>query len=327
MANYLLVGADGYTGARLAYRLLAQGHSVRGVVRHPDTPRVDDLAAHGMVVWHGDVTNPHSLVGVADGIEYVYNLTSASILNTAVLQRTLVDGNQHLLAACSRSKSVRAYIYTSSVAIYGDQHTALVTEDTPPKPCCKASALMLAAEQVVLEHTRQHDLPGIVLRVATIYGPERDFTDSVLNRTLTIFGDGDNYVPRIHIDDLLAVLLRVATYGQAGSIYNVGDDQPLRLRDLYAAMQAMLDLPQSPRWYPHAQALYNGLNPEMVALATASVRLCNARMKDELRLALTYPNALSWLEERATQLAPVLHPIDFALTYRSVGEAHALDVA
>lgn len=326
MANYLIVGAAGYTGAQLTYRLLTQGHRVRGVVCDPDTPRVDDLAAHGMVVWHGDVTNPHSLVGVADGIEYVYNLTSASILNTAVLQRTLVDGNQHLLAACSRSKSVRAYIYTSGVAVYGDQRVALVTEDTPPKPCCKAGALMLAAEQVVLEHTRQHDLPGIVLRVATIYGPERDFTDPVLNRTLTIFGDGNNYVPRIHIDDLLAVLLRVATYGQAGSIYNVGDDQPLRLRDLYAAMQAMLDLPQSPRWYPHAQALHNGLNPEMVALATASVRLCNARIKDELRLALTYPNALSWLEERATQLAPVLHPIDFALTYRSVGEAHALDV-
>ncbi len=317
MASYLIIGAGGYVGARLASRLLQRGHAVRGLVRAPDTARVETLAANGMVVWHGDVTDPESLIGVTEGIDYVYNLASASILHTPTLRRTLVDGNQYLLAACSRSKRVRAYIYTSNAAVYGDVGAALVDEDTPPAPCCEAGAIMLEAEQVVLAHTRAHDLPGIILRVATIYGPERDFTDPLLNRTLTLFGDGSNYVPRIHIDDLLPVLEQVATYGQAGTIYNVGDDQPLRLYDLYAALQSLLDIDMPPRWYPREQALAAGLNPAMVTLATASVRLSNARIKDELRFSLTYPNVLAWLEERALQLAPLLHPTD--LLSRAVG--------
>lgn len=309
MASYLIIGAGGYVGARLARRLLRRGHAVRGLVRHPDTEHVEALAASGMVVWHGDVTEPESLIGVTDGIDYVYNLTSASILHAATLRRTLVDGNRYLLAACSRSRQVRAYIYTSNVAVYGDAGDAVVTEDTRPRPCCEAGDSMLEAEHVLREHTHRHGLPAIILRLATIYGPQRDVTDPILNRTLTIFGDGSNYVPRIHIDDLLPVLEQVATYGQAGTIYNVGDDQPLRLRDFYAAMQSLLDIDQPPRWYPRAEALAAGLNPTMVALATASVRLSNARIKDELHIALTYPDVLAWLAERAPQLAPALHRV------------------
>jgi len=67
MARYLIAGAAGYVGSRLAEQLLARGESVRGLVRDPDNETVERLAGLGMAVWQGDVTQPESLVGVEWG--------------------------------------------------------------------------------------------------------------------------------------------------------------------------------------------------------------------------------------------------------------------
>src|SRR5881409_3412531 len=98
MGKYLIAGAAGYVGSRLAEYLLAQGHSVRGLVRDPDAEVVQRLAAQGMAVWQGDVTRPESLVGVASGIECVFNLTARFVLENGSVRRVFVEGNRNLIA-------------------------------------------------------------------------------------------------------------------------------------------------------------------------------------------------------------------------------------
>src|SRR5690349_8268865 len=134
MARYLIAGAAGYVGSRLAQQLLARGESVRGLVRNPDDEVVERLAALGMAVWQGDLTQPESLIGVANGVEYVYNLTSRSVLENGLVRRVFVDGNRNLIAACSRARTLRAYVFASNAAPYGDQGDDWLTEDTPIAP-------------------------------------------------------------------------------------------------------------------------------------------------------------------------------------------------
>ena len=93
MGRYLIVGAAGYVGSRLAERLLQQGHLVRGLVRDPDHDTVQRLAGRGMAVWQGDLTQPDSLVGVANGFEVVYNLTSCSVLESGAVRIGLAHYN------------------------------------------------------------------------------------------------------------------------------------------------------------------------------------------------------------------------------------------
>jgi nucleoside-diphosphate-sugar epimerase len=297
MAYYLVVGAAGYVGSRLAQRLLAQGHRVRGLVRNPDTERVEQLAAQGMVVWTGDVTRPETLIGVADGIDYVYNLTNRSVLSNGMLRKTLVEGNQNLIAACSRSRGVRAYVFTSNVAPYGDAGETLVTEESPVAPRCELGAVMVEAEQTIMRLVQQHQFPAIILRPGRVYGPGRDFTEAVLTGTLTIYGDGNNFVSHIHIDDLLTVLEHVVIAGQPGAIYNVADDEPTRLNDLYDAIQQRLDIPP-PRTYALERALASGVDPNIVEMAASSVRLSNERLKHDLGFEPAYPGYSSWLDEQ-----------------------------
>src|SRR6185503_17615284 len=199
MGRYLVAGAAGYVGSRLAKFLLAQGHYVRGLVRDPDKDAVQQLASQGMAVWQGDVTQPESLVGITNGIERVFNLTARFVLENGSVRRVFVEGNRNLIAACSRSRSVRSYIFTSNAAAYGDRGDEWLNEDSPVAPCYPLGHVMVEAEQAIMELVRQHHFPAIILRVGTIYGPERDFVNSVLSGTATLIGDGRNFIPRIHI--------------------------------------------------------------------------------------------------------------------------------
>jgi nucleoside-diphosphate-sugar epimerase len=297
MARYLIAGAAGYVGSRLAAQLLQQGHSVRGLVRDTDQDTPQRLAGLGMAVWQGDLTEPESLVGIASGIEYVYNLTSRSVLQNGTVQRVFVEGNRNLIAACSRSRTVRAYVFTSNTAPYGDRGDTWIDEDTPPEPRYPLGNVMIEAEQAIMELVRAHHFPAMILRVGTIYGPERDPVDAVLSGTATLIGDGRNFLSYIHIDDLIAVLERVVHDGQPGAIYNVADDEPLRVLELYSAIRQRLGM-VVPRTFSSATALLSGLDPSVVGMASSSLRLSNRRVKDALGLELRYPRLYDWLDLR-----------------------------
>ncbi len=304
MARYLIAGAAGYVGARLAEQLLARGESVRGLVRDPDDDTVERLASMGMAVWQGDLTQPESLVGVASGVEYVYNLTSRSVLENGSVRSVFVDGNCNLIAACSRARTIRAYVFAGNAAPYGDQGDAWLTEDAPVAPCYPLGEVMTEAEQAIMELVRTHHFPAIILRVGTIYGPERDFVDAVLSGTATLIGDGANFVARIHIDDLIAILDRVALHGQPGAIYNVADDQPARAMELYGEVRQRLGM-VPPRLFSKAGALFSGLDSSVVGMASASARLSNARIKHDLGLTLRYPSFRAWLDQRLAPAVPI----------------------
>lgn len=312
MACYLIVGAGGYTGSRLAQRLLAKGHRVRGLVLNPDKEVVQQLAAEGMVVWKGDITRPETLVGVTDGVDYVYNLTAKSILSNGAVRKMFVEGNHNLIAACSRARQVRAYVFASNIAPYGDAGEELITEDTSIAPSYPLGEVMAEAEQTVMELVRKHHFPAIILRVGKVYGPQRDFVSEVRNNMLTIFGDGQNFVSCIHIEDLLTVLERIATEGQPGAIYNVVDDEPVRLRHLYGEVRQRLGM-LPPRTYSPEKALQSGVDTNIVGIMSASVRMSNARLKHDLKLTFRYPTYRTWLDEQLGLEAAELQELTLSL--------------
>ncbi len=297
MGRFLVAGAAGYVGARLAAQLLQQGHTVRGLVRDPDREIVQRLAAQGMAVWEGDLTQPESLVGIARTMEVVYNLTSRSVLANGSLRQVFVEGNRNLIAACSRARTVRAYIFAGNTAPYGSHGDAWVNEDTPAAPSFPLGETMAEAEQVILQLVRAHQFPAMILRVGTIYGPGRDFVDMVRTGTATLIGDGRNFLTHIQIDDLLDVLQRLAHNGEPGALYNVCDDQPSRAADFYGAVRQRLGM-LPPRTYSIEGALAAGMDLSVVGMAAQSARMSNERMRNDLGIALRYPSVHTWLDEQ-----------------------------
>jgi nucleoside-diphosphate-sugar epimerase len=312
MGRYLIAGASGFVGARLAELLLAQGHYVRGLMRDTESDAAQRLAAQGAAIWQADVTQPESLVGVANGIEHVYNLTSRFMLQNGSVRQLYVEGNRNLIAACSRSRTVRSYCFTSSAAPYGDRGDEWLTEDSSVAPSHPLAETMVAAEQVLLEAARQHGFPAIILRVGQIYGPGRDPIETVRSGTATLIGDGRNFLAHIHVDDLVTILARLATEGQPGALYNAVDDEPLRAAEFYGEIRRRLGM-VPPRLFPREAALFAGIDPSVVGVASASSRMSNARLHRELGLTLRYPGFYTWLDEHLAAEEPVEQERELAL--------------
>jgi nucleoside-diphosphate-sugar epimerase len=280
-------------------------------VRDPELDTPQWLASMGMAVWQGDLTQPESLIGIASGVEHVYNLTSRSVLENGNVRRVFVEGNRNLIAACSRSRSIQTYFFTGNVAVYGDRGALLVAEDTPPAPSYPLGEVMVEAEQAIMEMVRIHRFPAMILRVGTIYGPERDPIDAVRSGTATLIGDGQNYLASIHIDDLIDILDQLGRAGLPGSIYNVGDDEPLRALDLYGAVRQRLGM-VAPRTFSKETALLSGLDASVVGMASSSVRLSNQRLKETLGLELRYPRVYDWLDAQLGQAQELEHSLAVA---------------
>jgi nucleoside-diphosphate-sugar epimerase len=311
MGRYLIAGAAGYTGSRLAEYLLVQGHTVRGLVRDSESDAAQRLAALGAVIWQADLTQPDSLDGVAAGVEHVYNLTSRFVLENGSVHRLYVEGNRNLVAAASRSRSVRSYVFAGNTAVYGDRADEWLSEDSPVMPTFPLAQTLAEAEQVLLETARQHAFPAIVLRCATIYGLERDPLETVRAGTATPIGDGRNFLPHIHVNDLVTILARLAEEGQPGAIYNAVDDEPLRAAELYSAISSRLRL-VPPRAFARDAALQAGIDPSVVGVASSSTRVANRRLRQELGITLRYPSYNTWLDEQLPSEAPLLER-EFAL--------------
>ena len=80
MSTYLVFGATGQTGAHFVERVLADGHSVRALVRSP--AKLGAARTH-LEIHQGSITESLDLDRLVDGVDFV-----VALLGDAQLQRT-----------------------------------------------------------------------------------------------------------------------------------------------------------------------------------------------------------------------------------------------
>jgi nucleoside-diphosphate-sugar epimerase len=124
-------------------------------------------------------------------------------------------------------------VYLSTTGVYGPWK--VVDEHTQPMPMTSHSLLRVQAERLVLDGPWS----SMVLRPAAIYGPGRGAHVSIPRGDFRLMGDGENYVSRIHVDDLAAVA-EAALLSQLGGAWPVADDEPARSRDVAQFVSELL---------------------------------------------------------------------------------------
>ncbi len=167
----LVLGATGFIGRALVQRLLADGVSLRALVRDPS--RLAPSQADAKVDWvRGDLSDPSSVEAALDGIQQVYHLARSAGRSWDEQLRLDVEPTRRLAELCARRRIT--LVYTSSIAIYdGGRRGERITESTPP--CAAAMRLNAYARAKVtieqhLAQLHQHQglkvvvfRPGIVL--------------------------------------------------------------------------------------------------------------------------------------------------------------------
>jgi nucleoside-diphosphate-sugar epimerase len=183
-------------------------------------------------------------------------------------------------------------VVLSTTGVYPRGDGGWVDEDTPAAPEGERGRARLAAEQIYLSAR-----DSIVLRISAIYGPGRGVHERLRAGSYRVPGDGQNWISRIHVDDLVSAIIAA---GEQTSIprrvYAIADDLPCRARDHADGLAACLGLPPPPS-VPMAE-----LSPLAAELAGSNRRIRNARMKAELGVQLAYP---TWRTFADTLTSPI----------------------
>jgi len=226
----LVTGAGGFIGRRLVASLLAKGYAVRALYL-PDED-AEEAMRTGVEVVRGDLTNPATIAGIADGIAVVFHL-AARVTDwgpLAAFRAVTVDGTRHLLDAC-RGKGIRRFVYFSSFTALGfSRDTVGLDEDAP---CVKTgipySDTKVEAEVLVAELGRQYDIPFTIVRPANVIGAGslwvRDVLDLLYRGPVPIVGDGMAPGAFVHVQNLVdGVILAAESETAIGRTYHFIDD-------------------------------------------------------------------------------------------------------
>ena len=116
-------------------------------------------------------------------------------------------------------------------------------------------------------------------------------------RLLPVAGDGANYFSSIHVDDGAAAA--VAALDAPAGVYNVTDDEPLRMRDYGRAITDAFGL-KPPRRVPKWLFRLMGGGPAKYILS--SQRVSNERFKKTTGWAPKYPTAREGYRQIAAEL-------------------------
>lgn len=267
----------GYTGARLAARLVAEGARVVATRRSEADARALAARVPGIEPRVADLARPETLDG--------WIPRGAIVVDSA--PPGAPGGEHHLVAAAACAGAARL-VYLSSTGVYAPAGGAWVDESFATEPAGERGRARLAAETALLESAAAASLEAVSLRIAGIYGPGRGVHARIARGDYRVLGAGDRMVSRIHVDDLAAAIVAAGTADPLSSrIYNVADDAPTTSRAHADGVAALLGLPPPPS-LPPEQA-----SAAARAMLGADRKIDNGRLVRELGVRLRHP---SWQE-------------------------------
>lgn len=126
--TYLVTGATGFIGRRVVRQLLAAGHQVRALVRHPE--QAQDLATLGVRIFPGDITDKLSLRHPMTGVDGVFHLAAwykIGARNSSKAELVNVVGTHNVLDLM-KELNVPKCVYTSTLAVFSDTKGKMVDE-------------------------------------------------------------------------------------------------------------------------------------------------------------------------------------------------------
>jgi nucleoside-diphosphate-sugar epimerase len=272
----------GYSALELARRLIARGWTVAGTTRSQD--KADRLAAEGIEVHLFDLDRPLDDPAAAlAGVSHVLS----SVPPAAEIERgtgdPVLDRHRPDIAAL---ETLDWLGYLSTTGVYGDRGGGLVDEDSERAPTGERGRRRVAAEDAWLDLWERDGLPVHLFRLAAIYGPGRSALDGVRDGTAKRIDKPGQRFSRIHVDDIAQVLQASIARPRPGAAYNLCDDEPAPPQEVVAYAADLLGR-KPPPLVPFDQA---ELSDMARSFYRDNKRVANARIKEELGVALAYPS-------------------------------------
>ena len=297
----LVTGASGMIGSAVCDALLARGEEVVGLSRDPQRARTSNPT----VTWHGwDAASERPPAAAVEGADAVINLIGEEInqrLTPAAKKRihdsrvratkNLVDG------ISSASDGPGVLVSQAAVGYYADHGEAIIDESTAPGSSWLSR--LVVEWQEAAQAAERAGIRVAVLRTGLYLDP----AGGLMKQLLPIFrvgaggplGGGSQYMPWIHRDDSVAMLIWAASNDAVTGTLNATAPRPVTNREFSKTLARVLRRPAvapAPRF-----ALRLARGSELTDAILSSLRVVPRRALD-----LGY-------EFRFTELEPALRDL------------------
>lgn len=243
----LVTGGTGFIGSYLCSELLKQGHFISIITRSPDKYSEEQSKNLQYIGWGGDLS-----VAMNDA-DVVINLVGENLFGkrwTDSVKKSIynsrIESTKKLVRAMERSSSKPdLMISASAVGIYGDSGDQLLDESSPhgddflAKVCIdwekeshKAADLGIRVVNPRLGIVMEED--GGFLQIMKL--PFQFFVGGPI-------GDGTQYLPWVHMDDLVRGLIYPIDHEEMNGPYNVCSPQPEQMNRVAEALGNVLNRP------------------------------------------------------------------------------------
>lgn len=214
-----VIGASGYIGGSIAAKLIAQGHSVLGLVRSQE--RADQVQALGIEPVMGNLDDADVIKDAAKRSDAVISAANAEHRASAEAIIDALDGTG------------KAFIQTGGSSIIADLSEgkgdgAIYDEDTPFTPL-PGRAERVAIGRYVLD-AKDKKIRTILIAPTLIYGRGHGVNPNSIQVPWLIdlakehgcarhIGPGENVWANVHIDDLVDLYLLALEKAPEGAFY------------------------------------------------------------------------------------------------------------
>ena len=261
MSKVLVTGAAGFVGSHVCDHLVNGGYNVVAL---------DDLSG-----GFEDNINPKALFikGSINDVElinqlfsehefsYVFHLAAYAAEGLSHFIRRFnytnnLIGSINLINASINAGTVKCFVFTSSIAVYGANQLPM-KEDMTPQPEDPYGISKFAVEQDLKSAHEMFGMNFIIFRPHNVYGERQNIGDPYRNvvgifmnqimqgKKLTIFGDGMQTRAFSHIDDVAPVIAKSIEMPDAyNQVFNIGADTPYTVKELATLVCEAFGVPE-----------------------------------------------------------------------------------
>lgn len=258
----LVTGAVGFIGSHTAERFQAMGYEVIGLDNFSpyyseNLKRLNEkaLLKKGITVLKTDLRSDNLCTILPDDINYIFHFAAQPGISASSSFEDYFSNNvlatKNLIDYALSLSNLKLFVNIATSSIYGLEAT--FPEDVAPKPASHYGVTKLAAEQLVLQKSREKQIQACSLRLYSVFGPrerpEKMYTKLIAcgfnNEPFPLYrGSAKHLRSFTYVDDIVDGVVSVIGKEDIvdGEIINLGTETEHTTQEGIDAVENVMDM-------------------------------------------------------------------------------------